>query len=95
MLRGITGGPVKALATRIRRLEARLAPQEDLESWRAANILYERRRRRAEAAGEPFDRPPPERRTTGPRLSIAETLRRARRLAYERNKAQLAPVAPE
>ena len=81
---------MKALATRIRRLEGRLAPQEDLESWRAANILYERQRRRALAVGEPFDRPPPERRTTGPRLSIAETLRRARQRAYERDLASVA-----
>ena len=82
---------MKALDTRIRRLEARLAPQEDPESWRVANLLYERQRRRALAAGEPFDRPPPEPRTTGPRLSIAETLRRRHQQAYERNKAQLAP----
>ena len=86
---------MKAIATWIRRLEARLSPQEDLESCRVANLLYERQRRRALAAGEPFDRPPPERRTTGPRLSIAETLRRRRQQDYERNERELAPVAPE
>jgi hypothetical protein len=88
---------VKALAARIGRLEARLAPQEDLESSRLVNIniLYERRRQRAEAAGEPFDDPPPERRTAGPRLSTAETLRRRRQQACERNERELAPGAPE
>jgi hypothetical protein len=86
---------MKALNRRIHRLEARLAPQEDLESWRVANLLYERQRRRALAAGEPFDRPPPERRNTAPRLSIAETLRRRRQRDYERSERELASVAPE
>jgi len=45
---------------------------------------------RTEAAGEPFDDLPPERRTTDPRLSIAETSTRARQRYYERNEAQLA-----
>ena len=70
---------MKALAARIHRLEARLAPQEDLESWRVANLLYERQRRRALAPGELFDRPPPEPPARGVRvLSVAETLRRRR-----------------
>ena len=70
---------MKALAIRIRRLEARLAPQEDLESWRVANLLYERQRRRALAAGEPFDRSAPEAPVPGARyVSAAEMLRRKR-----------------
>ena len=84
---------MKALNARICRLEARLTPQADLESWRVANILYERRRRRAEAGGVPFDSPPPERRTAGPRLSIAETLRRRHQQAYERHERELAAGA--
>ena len=66
---------MRAITNRICRLEAHLAPHEGLESWRLANVLYERRRRRVEAAGEPFDGAPPERRTTGPRLSVVEMLR--------------------
>jgi hypothetical protein len=86
---------MKALNRRIHRLEERLAPEADLESWRLANVLYERRRQRVEAAGERFDDPPPARPTAGSRLSIAETLRRRRQQAHERNERELAPVAPE
>ena len=81
---------MKAIATRIRRLEARLALQEDLGSWRLANLIYDRRRRRAEAARDPFDDPPPVLQISGPRLSIAETLRLGRQRAYERNQRLLA-----
>jgi hypothetical protein len=84
---------VKAINRRIRRLEERLAPREDLESCRLADVLYERRRRRAEATGEPFDDPPPERRIRGPRISIAETLRLGRRRTYERNRCALGASA--
>jgi hypothetical protein len=41
---------VKAVATRIWRLETKLVPQEDLALWRTAMILYERLRRCAQAA---------------------------------------------
>ncbi len=81
---------MKAITRRIRRLEERLAPREDLESCRLADVLYERRRRRLESSGETDeDLPwktlcfPP-----GKRLSIAETLRLGRQLAYERNSAR-------
>jgi hypothetical protein len=54
---------------------------------RAVELLQERRRRRAEASGQPFQEPLPLNATTpGRRLSVAETLRRRR---------QLRPSAPE
>jgi hypothetical protein len=68
---------MRAIARRVQRLETRISPQRDLTSWRIANVLYERRRRLAEAAGQPFKDLPPQR-GTGPYLSIAETLRRRR-----------------
>jgi hypothetical protein len=68
---------MRAIARRVQRLETRISPQRDLTSWRIANVLYERRRRLAEAAGKPFEDLPPQR-GTGPYLSIAETLRRRR-----------------
>ena len=86
---------MRAITNRICRLEAHLAPHEGLESWRLANVLYERRRRRVEAAGEPFDGPPPERRTPGPRLSVVEMLRLGRQRAYERNQRRLAGNSEE
>jgi hypothetical protein len=67
---------VKALANRIRRIEERLAPAVGSDVCRAATILYERRRRRALAAGELFDQLPPVPPPRGVRaLSVAETLR--------------------
>ena len=70
---------MKALANRIRRIEERLASTVSADVCRAATILYERQRRRALAAGEPFDWPPPVPPARGVRvLSVAETLRRRR-----------------
>jgi hypothetical protein len=68
---------MRAIARCIQRLETRLAPQENLTSSRIANVLYKRRRRLAEAAGQRFEDPPPHLRSR-PHLSIAETLRRRR-----------------
>ncbi len=69
---------MRAIARRLQRLETRLAPQQDPRPWRIANLLYERRRRLAEAEGQPFKDLPPGRPGDGPHLSIAETLRRRR-----------------
>jgi hypothetical protein len=71
-----------SVISRIGQLEARSASrpwrtQEYLRSCHIANTLYERRRRLAEAAGEQFEDVPPQP-GGGPRLSIAETLRRRR-----------------
>ena len=78
---------MKAVIRRLRRLEEKFVPQEDQETQRVADLLRERRRRRLEANGEPFEDEPRERASLGPgrRLSIAETLRRRRQRAYERN----------
>jgi hypothetical protein len=72
---------MKAIDRRLRRLQERFAPQEDEEVRSLVTLLQERRRRRLEASGEPFevrpcgsftddqDRP----------LSVAEVLRMGRR----------------
>lgn len=75
---------MSAITTRIRRLEARLALEENRESQRTADILRERLRRHMEAEGVPPSPPP-----LGPvrYLSIAETLRRGHERAYECNRA--------
>ena len=77
---------MKAITRRLRRLEERLAPQANEHAQRAADIIRERRRRRLEAAGLPFDDLDWKRITaaTGPRLSIAETLRMGRQRLRER-----------
>jgi hypothetical protein len=77
---------MKAVARRILRLESALTPQVDvaacLQAWDWATILYQRRRRRAEANGLPFDQLPPERNNyvqqAGSPLTYAEVLRDAR-----------------
>ena len=78
---------MKAIITRIRRMEQRFVPTEDTESQGLAHVIRERRRRRCEANGEPFEElgPPAMRITPGKRLSIAETLRMRRLRAYEQN----------
>ena len=78
---------MKAILTRIRRMEQRLVPAEETESQRIANVLWERRRRHCEATGEPFEEMPPVPTPFTPRkrLSVAETLRIRRLRAYEQN----------
>ena len=76
---------MKAVIRRLRRLEEAFMPQVDLAAQRLSDLLRERRRRRLEASGEPFDEldwaslglPP------GTRLSESETLRLARPLIRE------------
>ena len=46
------------IARRVARLEGRLIPQEDPETKRLVELLRERRRRRLEAEGLPFEEPP-------------------------------------
>jgi len=78
---------MKAILRRVGRLEQRLVPKVDLASQSVADIIRERRRRRLEASGEPFEDLPPARVSAAPGryLSIAETIRlcRQRRLQAE------------
>ena len=71
---------MRAVIRRLCRLEEKFVPQEDPESLRIADLLRERRRRRLEASGQPFEDAPRETVYAGPgrRLSIAETLRLGR-----------------
>jgi hypothetical protein len=71
---------MKAIDRRLRRLQERLAPQEN-EEVRLFALLRERRRRRAEQAGEPLEVRPCERLTDDQNrpLSIADILRSGRR----------------
>jgi hypothetical protein len=72
---------MKAIDRRLRRLQERFAPQENEEVRSLVTLLRERRRRRAEANGEPFDERPSEWHIddqNGP-LSIADILRSGRR----------------
>ena len=61
------------------------------KSQLVADLLRERRRRRCEASGQPFEEFPlqPNSALPGRRRSIAETLRLHRLEAYERNRAAL------
>ncbi len=73
---------MKAIDRRLRRLEESFAPQENEEVGRLVKLLRERRRRRLEASGEPFELRPCERFTDQTRyLSIADILRMGRRRA--------------
>jgi predicted RNase H-like nuclease (RuvC/YqgF family) len=72
---------MKAIDRRLRRLEERLAPEENEEVRRLVELLRARRRRRLEVSGEPFEVRPCERLTddqTG-YLSVADILRSGRR----------------
>jgi hypothetical protein len=72
---------MKAITGRLRRLETRFVPQVNEGVRRAADILRERRRRRLEAAGQPFEETRPEVASPGSGyLSIAETIRERRRM---------------
>jgi len=72
---------MKAIDRRLRRLQERFAPQEDEEVRSLVTLLRERRRRRLEASGEPFEVRPCGRFTDDQDrpLSVAEVLRMERR----------------
>jgi hypothetical protein len=76
---------MKAIDRRLRRLQDRFAPEENEEVGRLVGLLRERRRRRAEASGEPFEVRPCAALTDDQNrpLSIADILRSGRlSLAY-------------
>ncbi len=81
---------MKAIDRRLRRLEESFAPQENEELGRLVELLRERRRRRAEASGEPFEVRPCASRTDDQErpLSIADILRSGRRGVAERASAE-------
>ena len=68
---------MRTISRRLRRLEERFAPQENEEVGRLVTLLRERRRRRLEASGEPFEVRPSERLTDEQtmHLSVADVLR--------------------
>jgi hypothetical protein len=69
---------VKTIVKRLCRLEERLVPAIDHESFRLANMIRDRRRRRLEASGQPFEDMPYLAPTPGPYRSYADTLRSLR-----------------
>ena len=74
---------MRAIDRRLRRLEESFAPQENEEVRSLVVLLRERRRRRLEASGEPFESRPCERLTDDQtrHLSVADVLRMGRRCA--------------
>jgi hypothetical protein len=76
---------MKTIMRRLSRLERPTTPELDRRIWEAANTLWERRRRRLEASGQPCVEAPPEPIPLGAkRMSNPETLRLALRLKRER-----------
>jgi len=68
----------------------RFVPQADLASQRVADLIRDRRRRRFEAGGQPFEDLVPERVSPSPgnsRLTVAETLRICRKRRLEHSRA--------
>jgi len=81
---------MKAVSRRLRLLEDRCLPQVDLTSQRLADLIRDRRRRRAEASGQPFEDLVAERVSSAPGnrcLSVAETLRMLRQQHLERSRS--------
>jgi hypothetical protein len=72
---------MKAIDRRLRRLEENFAPKENEEVRSLVVLLRERRRRRLEANGEPFESRPCEWLTDDQTkyLSVADALRMGRR----------------
>ena len=77
---------MKVILRRVGLLEGRLGHQGNAASSRVAGLLRERRRRRLEANGQPFEDSSRDNMPTGPRrcLSVAETLRLRRRQRLDR-----------
>ena len=72
---------MKAIDGRLRRLQDRFGPEVREADFRLVTLLRERRRRRLEASGEPFESRPCERLTDYQtmHLSVADVLRMGRR----------------
>jgi len=76
---------MKTILRRVGLLESKLAPQGNAAARRVAGLLRERRRRRLEANGQPFEDSSEANMSTAARgcLSVAETLRLRRRQRFE------------
>jgi hypothetical protein len=71
---------MRTISRRLRRLEDSFAPQENEEVRNLVTLIRERRRRRLEASGEPFEEGPCEVvRDQDRPLSVADVLRMGRR----------------
>jgi hypothetical protein len=72
---------MRTIIRRLRRLEERFVPPVDEEGQRLAELLRERRRRRLEASGQPFEEGPPARLTDDRNspLAVSEILQAGRR----------------
>ena len=82
---------MKAIDRRLRRLQERFAPQENEEVRSLVALLRERRRRRLEASGEPFEEGPCEViRDQDRPLSVADVLRMGRRRVAAGTRARIA-----
>jgi hypothetical protein len=80
---------MRAVIRRLQRLEERCVPQVDLASQRLADLIRDRRRRRLEASGQPFDDLVSETMSPAPGgrcLSVAEMLRMCRQRRLERSR---------
>ena len=77
---------MKTILRRVGLLESKLAPQGNAAASHVAGLLRERRRRRLEANGEPFEDSSRDSMSLAPRgcLSVAETLRLRRRQRLDR-----------
>jgi hypothetical protein len=78
---------MKAIVRRLTRLEQSHTPIADLRRQSAAEILWERKQRRLQAEGLPYETIRPQH-PPGPYMSCAETLRKCRqeRLARQRSE---------
>ena len=72
---------MRAIDRRLRKLQDRFAPEASEEDFRSVTLLRERRRRRLEASGEPFEMRPCERFADDQnrQLTVADVLRMGRR----------------
>ena len=78
---------MKTLFKRLSRLEQRMVPVIDHESFRLANLILDRRRRRLEASGEPFEHLQFLSPTPGPYLSYSDSLR----FALQQRRSRTSP----
>ena len=81
---------MRAIVSRLHRLENELVPQPNPKDQLLADLLRDRRRRRLEASGQPFEEPPPRVAPPGPvrYLSVPQTMRLCLSQMRERSRQQ-------